>query len=113
MSARLNCTRFRAASNHIEISITYEFAVLFWVARQRELKRRCMHHRFPLYKVSLTYDATRGRWIQEKHTTGKRIELLRSSEVMSNLSAVSQKFDDMREAIEHFNPLRARRVKSD
>jgi hypothetical protein len=29
------------------------------------------------------------------------------------LTAVSQKFDDMREAIEHFNPLRARRVKSD
>ena len=25
----------------------------------------------------------------------------------------SQKFDDMREAIEHFDPLRARRVKSD
>src|SRR3979490_1261145 len=48
-----------------------------------------MHHRFPLYEVSLTYDATRGRWIQENHTTGKRIELLRSSEMMSNLSAVS------------------------
>ncbi len=47
-----------------------------------------MHHRFPLYEVSLTYDATRGRWIQENHTTGKRIELLRPWEVMSNLSAV-------------------------
>jgi hypothetical protein len=70
-----------------------------------------MHHRFPLYEVSLTYEATRARWIQENHTTGKRIELLRPWEVMNNLSAVSRKFDDMREAIEHFNPLRARRVK--
>jgi hypothetical protein len=36
-----------------------------------------------------------------------------SREVMDNLSAVNQRFDDMREAIEHFNPLRARRIKSD
>jgi hypothetical protein len=71
-----------------------------------------IRQKFPLYEVSLTYDAARGRWIQEKHTTGKKIELLTPWEVMRNPSAVDQKFDDMREAVEHANPLRARRIKS-
>jgi hypothetical protein len=33
------------------------------------------HHRYPLYEVSLTVDPHTGRWIQQNHTTGKRIEL--------------------------------------
>jgi hypothetical protein len=68
------------------------------------------HHHFPLYEVSLIYDTARDRWIQENHSTGKKIELLTPWEVMSNLSDVDQKFDDMREAVEHFNPLRAQRA---
>ena len=71
-----------------------------------------IRQKFPLYEVSLTYDAARGRWIQENHTTGKKIELLTPWEVMRNPSAVDQKFDDNREAVEHANPLRARRIKS-
>jgi hypothetical protein len=71
-----------------------------------------IRQRFPLYEVSLTYDAPRGRWIQENHTTGKKIELLMPWEIMRNPAAANQTFDDMREAIEQANPLRARRVKS-
>jgi hypothetical protein len=71
-----------------------------------------IRHNFPLYELSLTYDAARVRWIQENHTTGKKIELLTPWEVMRNLSATDQKFDDMREAVENANPLRARRIKS-
>jgi len=66
---------------------------------------------FPLYEVSLTYDAARDRWIQQNHTTGKKIELLRPWEIGGDLPAIDEKFDDMREAVEHANPLRARRIK--
>lgn len=71
-----------------------------------------IHQTFPLYDVSLTYDGARDRWVQENRTTGKKIELLTPWEVMRNPSAVDQTFDDMREAVEHANPLRARRIKS-
>jgi len=70
------------------------------------------HRHFPRHELSLIYDATRTRWIHENHTTGEKIELLGPWKVMGNLSAVNQKFDDMREAIEHFNPQRARQIKS-
>jgi hypothetical protein len=68
--------------------------------------------KFPLYEVSLTYDGARERWIQENRTTGKKIELLTPWEILRNPAAADQKFDDMREAVEHANPLRARRTKS-
>ena len=71
-----------------------------------------IRQKFPLYEVSLTYDIAQARWIQENHTTGKKIKLLTPWEVMHNPSTVDQKFNDMREAIEHFIPLRARRIKS-
>ena len=71
-----------------------------------------MRNKFPLYEVSLTYDPARGRWIQENCTTGKKIELLTPGEILRDLSVVSRTFEDAREAIEHFNPLRAVRTKS-
>jgi hypothetical protein len=71
-----------------------------------------IRQRFPLYELSVAYDAMRGRWTQENHTTGKKIELLTPWEIMRNPTAADQKFDDMREAVEHANPLRARRIKS-
>jgi hypothetical protein len=70
-----------------------------------------IHQTFPLYEVSLTYDSARARWVQENHTTGKKLELLMPWEVMRNPSAAAQKFDDMREAAEHANPLRAHRTR--
>jgi hypothetical protein len=67
---------------------------------------------FPLYEVSLTYDSARARWTQENHTTGKKIELLYPWEILRNPAAADRRFDDMRQALEHANPLRTRRVKS-
>jgi hypothetical protein len=71
-----------------------------------------IRQKFPLYDVSVAYDDMRGRWTQENHTTGKKIELLTPWEIMRNPTAADRKFDDMREAVEHANPLRARRTKS-
>jgi hypothetical protein len=62
--------------------------------------------------VKIDHDDMRGRWTQENHTTGKKIELLTPWEIMRNPTAADRKFDDMREAVEHANPLRARRTKS-
>jgi hypothetical protein len=67
-------------------------------------------HRYPLYEVSLTVDPKNGRWIQENHTTGKKIELLYPWEILRRPILSDRKFDDMREAVEHANPLRAKRV---
>jgi hypothetical protein len=67
---------------------------------------------FPLYEVSLTYDSTRARWTQENHTTRNKIELLYPLGSSSQPCAADRRFDDMRQALEHANPLRARRVKS-
>lgn len=69
-------------------------------------------HRYPLYEVSLTYDGSRSRWTQENHTTGKKIELLYPWEIMRRPGLKDQKFEDMRQAMEHANPLRARRAAS-
>jgi hypothetical protein len=33
--------------------------------------------KFPLYEVSLTYDASRMRWTQENHITSKKIDVIR------------------------------------
>jgi hypothetical protein len=43
-------------------------------------------------------------------TTGKAISLLYPWEVLRRGGLADLKFDDMREAIEHANPLRARRA---
>jgi hypothetical protein len=69
-------------------------------------------HRYPLYEVSLRFDPTSRRWIQENHTAGKKIELLYPWEILRRPRLRDCRFDDMREAIENANPLRARRVKS-
>jgi Proteasome subunit len=68
------------------------------------------HHRFPFYEVSLTFDPTKYRWTQQNHTTGKKIELLYPREILKRSTLDDLTFNDMREAIEHANPLRARRV---
>jgi hypothetical protein len=67
-------------------------------------------HHFPLYEVLLTFDGPRGRWVQENHTTGKRIELLYPWEILSRPVRADLTFNDMREALEAANPLRARKA---
>jgi hypothetical protein len=67
-------------------------------------------HRYPLYEVSLTFDGPRGRWVQENHTTGKRIELLYPWEILGRPVRSDLTFNDMREALEAANPLRARKA---
>jgi len=68
-------------------------------------------HRYPLYEVSLTFDGR--RWIQENHTTGKRIVLRYPWEILARSQLADLRFDDQREAIEHANPLRAKRANKD
>ncbi len=67
-------------------------------------------HRFPLYEVSLTHEATAGRWVQENRTTGKRQPLLWPWEIMKSIPTAARRFDDYREAAEDFNPRRGRRA---
>jgi hypothetical protein len=71
-----------------------------------------IRHSYPLYAVSLSFDPQKRRWVQENHTTGKKIELLYPWEIVRAPSSQDQKFDDMRQALENANPLRARRSKS-
>jgi hypothetical protein len=67
------------------------------------------HHRYPLYEVSLTFDPQRHRWVQQNQTTGKKLELLYPWEILKRPVGDDLTFNDMRDAIEHANPLRARR----
>jgi hypothetical protein len=72
---------------------------------------RCLGIRqiLPLYELSLHYDGQRGRWIQQNHTTGKRIELLYPWEIIANIKSVAARtFDDLREAQEDFSPSKLR-----
>lgn len=66
--------------------------------------------RFPLYEVSLRYDPAMHRWIQKNHTTGKEVTLLHPPEVISSPANIHRTFNDMREALEHFNPARAKKA---
>jgi hypothetical protein len=63
----------------------------------------------PLYVISLSYDAQRMRWIQENQSTGKKIELQYPWEIDPVTMKSDNRFDDWREAVERFNPLRARK----
>lgn len=66
-------------------------------------------HKFPLYELALNADATTGGWVQRNLTTGKSQRLLWPWEIMRSLPTSSMRFDDYREAVEHFNPLRGKR----
>lgn len=63
----------------------------------------------PGKRISITYDGARGRWVQRNHVTGKEVELLRPSEIDPSKFAIYQRFDDWRDAVRTFNPLRLRR----
>jgi hypothetical protein len=72
---------------------------------------RClgMLQKLPLYAISLSYDAQTMRWIQENQSTGKKIELQYPWEINPATMQGDNRFDDWWEAVEHFNPLRARK----
>lgn len=65
------------------------------------------HHHYPMYEVSLTYNSQKQRWVQENHTTGKKVELRCPWEILQKPVLSDLTFNDMREAVEHANPLRA------
>lgn len=66
-------------------------------------------HRFPLYELSLTVEPKTNRWIQENRTTGKKQPLLWPWEIVKSVPSADRRFDDYRQAAEHFNPRRGKR----
>jgi len=65
--------------------------------------------RLPLYAISLSYDAQTMRWIQENQSTGKKMELQYPWEIDPTTMKDDNRFDDWWDAVEHFNPLRAKK----
>ena len=66
-------------------------------------------YQFPLYEVALTVEPKTKRWIQENRTTGKKQPLLWPWEIVKSNPRAGRRFDDYRQAAEHFNPRRGKR----
>lgn len=65
----------------------------------------------PLYEMRIGVDPTTGRWVQENVTTSKKQSLLYPWEINPGSLKADQRFDDWWEAVESFNPRRARGYK--
>ena len=65
-------------------------------------------HQFPLYDVALIVEPKTKRWVQENRTTGKKQPLLWPWEIVKSVPSADRRFDDYRQAAEHFNPRRGK-----
>jgi hypothetical protein len=68
-----------------------------------------MSEKLPLYTISLSYDAHAMRWSQGNQSTGKKIDLQYPWEIDVATIKENNLFDDWWDAVEHFNPRRARK----
>lgn len=67
----------------------------------------------PKGRFTLIYNASKDRWIQTNHATGKSIELLYPWEIDANTIINDRRFDDWWDANVDFNPLRAKKLTDD
>jgi hypothetical protein len=68
-----------------------------------------MTQTLPCYTISLLYDEHTMRWRQENQSTGKAIQLQYPWEINAATMKMDKRFDDWWDAMENFNPLRARK----
>lgn len=68
-----------------------------------------MFQKLPLCTIALSYEAQTMRWRQENQSTGKTIELQYPWEIDVATMKADNRFDDWWDAMEHFNPRRARK----